>query len=312
MIARLAALTMRRARHQVLIFHRVVPAVDPMSPGEPTVDWFRRLAHMLASHFEVIGLDEALARRDAGRLDGRSLSITFDDGYADNVTQALPVLEAHGLPATFFVASGFLDGGRMWNDTIIETIRRLDDGVHDLGLPDTPAFTLSDWPSRRAAAEAVIMAWKHLPMAERQLHVDRLAERVSGLPDDLMMSTAQLRTLSASPCATIGGHTRMHPILAALDDAGAMDEIVTGKRELEDLLQREVGLFAYPNGKLGRDYLASHADMARQAGFRAAVSTDWGALAAASDPYHIPRFTPWHSSLGRFAIDVARCHHGLI
>ncbi|MGB5450910.1 MAG: polysaccharide deacetylase family protein, partial [Sedimenticolaceae bacterium] len=121
MIGGLAALTMRRPRHQTLIFHRVAEQPDPMSPGEPTAEWFHRLITMLASNFEIIGLAEALARADAGGLSGRTVSLTFDDGYADNFTVALPILEQFNVPATFFVASGFIDGGRMWNDSIIET-----------------------------------------------------------------------------------------------------------------------------------------------------------------------------------------------
>ena len=95
MIRTLAALSMRRARHHTLIFHRVLQQTDPMSPGEPTQEWFARLVEMLASNFEMISLDEAVARAEAGRLSGRTISVTFDDGYADNFTVALPILEAN-------------------------------------------------------------------------------------------------------------------------------------------------------------------------------------------------------------------------
>ena len=71
-------------------------------------------------------------RLQQGRLPPRALAITFDDGYADNRTVAAPLLERHGLPCTFFVATGFLDGGRMWNDTLIETVRRAPGQTLDL------------------------------------------------------------------------------------------------------------------------------------------------------------------------------------
>lgn len=312
MIPKLAALAMRRARHQILIFHRVLSEHDPMSPGEPTADWYRHLVKMLTASFEIISLDEALSQAEAGRLSGRTLSLTFDDGYADNYTVALPILEEFGAPATFFVASGFIDGGRMWNDSIIETVRRLDPGTHQIDLPGMETFEISDWSSRRHAAASIITAWKHLPPAERQLRVDELAARAADLPTDLMMTIAQLRALAASRCVTIGGHTRTHPILASQSDAQARDEIEAGKRDLEGWIQREITLFAYPNGKLGRDYLPQHAGLVRQAGFKAAVATDWGTLDTSTDRYAIPRFTPWHKNLSRFSIDLARCHHGLI
>lgn len=303
---------MRRPRHLTLIFHRILGDVDPMSPEEPTTAWFRGLVRMLTRHFEPIRLSEALDRAAADGLSGRTLSITFDDGYADNFTNALPVLEEFGVPATFFVASGFLDGGRMWNDTIIETIRRLAPGRYELELPDPSAIELSDWQSRRSATARVITAWKHLPPAQRQAKVDALAALANDLPTDLMMTSAQLRALAACEYASVGGHTRLHPILASLTDADAAAEIEGGKRDLEGLLQRELTLFAYPNGKLGRDYRDEHRELVKRAGFCAAVATDWGTLDASTDAFAIPRFTPWQRNLGRFALDMARCHHGLL
>lgn len=312
MITRLAALAMRRPRHHTLIFHRVLPQMDPMSPGEPTAEWFRRLISALSASFEMIALDEAVTRAAAGDLSGRTMSISFDDGYADNYTIAYPVLEAFKVPATFFVASGFLDGGRMWNDSIIETMRCLAPGRYEFDIPQAVSFDLSDWGSRRRAAAAIITAWKHLPPAERQRKADELACRVNGLPSDLMMNSAQLRALAGSPGATIGGHTRTHPILASLDGAEARDEIAGGKDELEACIQKELTLFAYPNGKRGQDYRSEHAQLVREAGFNAAVATNWGTMDAATDRYEIPRFTPWHTNLARFAVDLARCHYGLI
>lgn len=307
----LAATSMRRARHHTLIFHRVLREQDPMSPGEPTADWFRQLLAMLVAHFEPISLLDALARARDGQLNGRTVSITFDDGYADNFEVALPALQAFDVPATFFVASGFLDRGRMWNDTIIESFRRMEaDGPVD--LPDVEPLLIDDWASRRHAAQVTIKAWKHLPPEQRQVRVDALAERVSDMPDDLMMSSEQLQRLAASRGVTIGGHTRSHPILASQSPAESQAEIEGGKADLESILQCELELFAYPNGRFGDDFGADHAHMVRAAGFKAAVATDWGVLTSDSDMFRVPRFTPWHSNLSRFAIDLARCHHNLL
>ena len=142
----------------------------------------------------------------------------------------------------------------MWNDSIIETFRVLEAGVCEVDLAKKKLFNLSDWESRRAAAAETILAWKHLPPDERQDRVDDLAGRVPALPSALMMTKDQLYALAASPLATIGGHTRTHPILASISDSDAEEEIEGGKRDLEDLTQREITLFAYPNGKFGRDY----------------------------------------------------------
>ena len=186
MIASLASSLMRRARHHTLIFHRVVRNTDPMSPSEPTQVWFRQLMKMLAGNFEMISIQEALGRMQAGRLNGRTLSVTFDDGYADNYEVALPVLEEFKVPGTFFVASGFIDGGRMWNDSIIETFRRLPAGRFELADEEPHVFDLGDWASRRNAAEKIITAWKHLPPEQRQARVDEISRSVADLPMDLI------------------------------------------------------------------------------------------------------------------------------
>ncbi len=312
MIAKLLGATMRRPRHHTLIFHRVMRERDPMSPGEPTAEWFRSLIAMLARNFEIIPLADAVNKARDGRLSGRTISITFDDGYADNCTVALPILEEFQAPATFFIASGFLDGGRMWNDSLIEAVRRLPEGRYEVDDDEVPDIEVSDWDSRRAAANSLIKAWKHLSPDIRQRKVDGFVGQLSGLPDDLMMSSGQLAAMAASPVATIGGHTVSHPILASLPADEARNEIESGKAAVEDKIQRELRLFAYPNGKLGNDYRAEHAALVREAGFDAAVATDWGTMDAQTDAFAIPRFTPWQTDLTRFSIDLWRCHYGLI
>jgi len=69
-------------------------------------------------------LSDAITRLRRGTLPSCAVSITFDDGYADNAENALPLLQKYAITATFFIASGFIDGGRMWNDTVIESVRR--------------------------------------------------------------------------------------------------------------------------------------------------------------------------------------------
>ena len=100
----------------------------------------------------------------------------------------------------------------------------------------------------------------------------------------------------------IGGHTITHPILARIDAAEAEREIAGGKAELEAILGEKVELFAYPNGKPVEDYTAEHVAIARRVGFRAAVTTSWGAGRRTSDPFQLPRFTPWDRAPARFAL----------
>jgi peptidoglycan/xylan/chitin deacetylase (PgdA/CDA1 family) len=289
----------------ILIYHRVLPAPDPLFPDALERDGFAAQLALLKTRFQVLPLLEAVRLARAGRLPPRAACITFDDGYADNAEVALPLLQQYGLHATFFIATGFLNGGRMWNDTIIETVRRAPQDVLDaraLGLGSHP---LGSMAQRRQALEALIGQLKYQPMAQRQVAVDQLAQLAGvPLPTDLMMSDAQVRQLHAAGMG-IGGHTVNHPILARLPADEARREIAAGKQALEQLLGAPVELFAYPNGKPDEDYRAEHVAMVREAGFEAAVSTAWGA-SRAPDFFQLPRFTPWDRHPRRFTLRLAR------
>ena len=298
-------------RLSILIFHRVHSAPDPLFPDEPDVARFEKIALWLKTWFNVLPLDEAIVRLQQGNLPARAAAITFDDGYADNLLCANAILRKHGLPATFFIATGFLDGGRMWNDTIIESIRGGAlpeiDGTF-LGLGVLPLKSIED---KRSALARIIPAVKHLPAEQRSEMVARIAECCQAmLPNDLMLSTTQLQQLRAEG-AEIGAHTITHPILAKLDDAIAKREIANSRDQLEGILGERIGLFAYPNGRLGNDYSPTHANIVKSLGFDAAVTTNWGAGTKASDLFQLPRFTPWDSSRWRFGLRLlANLHKG--
>jgi len=295
------------ARLSILVLHRVLPAADPMFPGEIDIARFDAMCVWAKSWFNVLPLDEAMARRRCGSLPARALAISFDDGYADNHDVALPVLQRHCLTATFFIATGFLDGGRMWNDTLIEAMRttslpRVD--LSGLGIATTSVDTGSH-AERAASAVALIAAVKYLPPAQRAEVVQDIAERAAArLPDDLMMRSSQVRALRAAGMQ-VGAHTVSHPILARLEAPAALAEIGDSKAQLESLLGERVGLFAYPNGKPGEDYLPGSVDLVRRAGFDAAFTTAWGAARAQTDDLQMPRFTPWDRTRWRFGLRMA-------
>ena len=298
----------KAARLSTLIFHRVLPRADPLFPDEMDAARFDELCTWLRGWFNVLPLAQALEFRAAGRLPARPLSITFDDGYADNCALALPILQRHGLHATFFVSTGFLNGGIMWNDRVIESVRLAAGSSLDLrgaqGL-DLGLHPLGSIEERRQAIGALLLRIKHLPPPQREAAVVAVVEaaRVS-LPGDLMLTTAQLLALRNAGMG-LGAHTINHPILASLDRAAAEREIVGGRDQLQVLIGQRVGLFAYPNGKPGDDFSDEHAELAREAGFDAAVTTAWGVSTQASDPFRIPRFTPWDQSKLRFGMRMA-------
>lgn len=298
-----------RARLSVLIFHRVLSEPDPLFPGEMDAARFDAQLAWIKSWFKVLPLDEAARRLADGSLPARAAALSFDDGYADNHDVALPLLRKHGLPCSFFIATGFLDGGRMWNDTLIEAVRRspLADldlrGLSDAQGQDLGRHSLAD---RRALLDALIPRVKYLAPEPRLACVNAIAGRAeSPLPEDLMMSSAQVRALRAAGMQ-IGAHTVNHPILATLSRHEAADEIARSRDALQALLGEKVGLFAYPNGKPGTDYLPEvHPALVRELGFDAAVSTRWAAARGGDDIFQIPRFTPWDRGRMRFGLRLA-------
>ncbi len=289
-------------RLSVLIYHSVSETPEPLGHADVDAAAFAMHLRVLASAFNVLTLGEAARRLRDGTLPSRAACITFDDGYADNATLALPLLQRHGLRATFFVATGYLDGGRMFNDVVIEAVRRCPGPLLDLDALGLGRHSIASTADRRRAIEAILRDVKHLPPEARDRAAAGVAAAAGVDPDcRLMMTRPQVREL-ADAGMEIGGHTHTHPMLSRVPPATAREEIGRCKTELEAITTRPVTVFAYPNGKPGRDYGAEHVAMVREAGYEAAVSTASGVAHAGSDPFELPRFTPWDPTPERFLV----------
>lgn len=299
-----------QGRLSILIFHRVLPRRDALQPDIPDADQFDSICRWMRAWFDVLPLPEAVRRLQDRSLPAGAACITFDDGYADNYDVASPILHRHGLPATVFVATGYLDGGRMFNDSIIESVRRA--AAPTLDLRDTHwgnigLFDLSSIDSRRSSFATLLRVVKPWPVKDRIAFCADLQRRagVAELPRDLMMSGLQVQNLHRAGI-TIGAHTVTHPILAELSEDAALNEMTLGRAELQSLTNSPIGLFAYPNGRPDLDYRADTVDLVRRAGFDAAVSTAWGVATPETDRFQLPRYTPWTRTRLRFAANLWR------
>lgn len=289
-------------RLSILVYHRVLPEVDPMRPGIPDVAGFNWQMKLIREHFHPLSLNEALERLEQGDLPRRAVCVTFDDGYADNLVHALPVLQRWNIPATVYVASGFLDGGRMWNDSVIEAFSAC---AHDQGsLPELglEILDLSTPVQRRQACYEVIRRIKYLPPDQRLLQVEAICKALGQphLPQDLMLTRQQLQQLAAAQ-VEIGNHTVSHPVLTAVDDATVMKELQQSSCDIEAVIQQPVRHFAYPNGIPGTDFNPRHRQLIKDLGFASAVTTHWGVAAQTTNRWELPRFTPWDQTPQRFA-----------
>lgn len=266
----------------ILMYHRVIdrPADDPFGLGMCVrLRRFEEQVAYLSRNFHLVSVREAAARLERGdSLPPGSLSVTFDDGYLDNLTLAQPVLERHGVPWTLFVATGGLpEGQAFWWDRVIRAFAATEATHFDpdalgepLGLPTLPL----DGSERKAALEAVLTALWDLPIEQAMILVGAIEQQlVPNLPADRgpqapRANWAQLRELCARG-VEIGAHTVRHPNLNLLSPAAAAAEMQRSRQVLEDALQAPVAGFAYPGGRMSRSVV----EIARQCGFAYSLST---------------------------------------
>jgi len=297
----------------ILSYHRILANPDPLIDGDPDVETFRWQMRLLAECFNVMPLHDAVQAMASERMPPRAVAITFDDGYSSFHDLALPVLMEYGLPATVFVTTGHMQAkGSMWNDMILEAVRRMPPtslDLREIGLGELPLRTAEQ---RRRTAQVLTDRCKYMALPERDAFT-ALLQRHAGvaLQQDLMLDDDMLRTL-VKHRIEIGGHTVSHPILAKIDDDAARAEIVDNKRVLEAIIGQPLRLFAYPNGKRRADYTAAHVQMLEEAGYSAAFTTETGAATRAHPRFELPRARPWDATPGMFAARLLRWLAGLI
>lgn len=241
----------------------------------------------LKSECDVIGLDDIA---DALRRRGRHVAITFDDGYLDNHDIAFPVLRSHGVPAAFFIATGFIDHKRLpWWDAIAMQVRETGRDALDLAPWMTAPLPLGT--DREPAIRHVLGAYKQLPFAETAPFRARLAEETGIEPPDTVdgewMDWDMIRAMLRGGM-TIGGHTVNHPILSSLPPDAQRGEIDGCARRLREELGIEMTHFAYP---VGSPAAFNHDTMRllREAGVRHAYSFYGGVAHAGSAPLDLQR-----------------------
>jgi peptidoglycan/xylan/chitin deacetylase (PgdA/CDA1 family) len=213
---------------------------------------------LIAARFRVRALADLLDAREA------AVAVTFDDGYRDNLTTAKPLLERHGVPATVFVVSGYVDSGvDFWWDAL-ERYR----AVSGLADPEYRALHRDLQLKSHAEREELI----------RSLDVPPSTERTT-------LSGDELARLCDGGLIEVGAHTVTHPDLRELSDAAQFDELQSSKHQLEDRLGRPVRGLAYPYGGVGAGSVAA----ARSAGFAYACTTEEGVVDADTNALLVPR-----------------------
>lgn len=266
------------SRLLVLCYHNVDGTwCFPAGPGagrkglETQLRWLRRL-------FTVLPLEDAVARLADGRpLPPRAAAITFDDGYRDNLTQAVPMLERLGLPATFFLVPGLLSNESVpWWEVISWAVARATATTLAWGGQQ---WTLGTGAERTAVTNEVQRRLKRLSAAERDATVAELAgqlEPAGSAPSaaELFLDWDEARELLRRGFS-IGSHTCGHAILSGETPADQRWDLLESRRLLAERFAVEVDLLAYPNGT-SADYDRHTLDAASHAGYAAALTTTEG------------------------------------
>lgn len=296
-------------RHSwVLMYHRIAePLVDPWNLAVKTEIFEEQLA-WLRKHRNILPLEAMVAAFKSGELRKRSIGVTFDDGYLDNMLVALPLLERYEMPATFFICSEPVKEHRFyWWDELAQIILSSElRGKHtftldhfsltlDYGQPEEMSqHVVRNWrfpqPPPNEIAAAFMKFWEELRMMshlERNGVIQRWKLQVDGAKKDITgtIDTEQLQKLASHPLITIGAHTERHPALQYQDTSTQKDEMLTNKQWLEAICGKPVKLLAYPYGSYNDQSLL----LAKECGFEAAFATHSSPLRKTTGFYNIGR-----------------------
>lgn len=291
---------------QIFIFHRVNDDADPFLPAYSAAKFREQMTH-IAKNFTVVSLDDVGKGNLPRNRHNYYAAITFDDGYRDNLLYAFPVLKELKIPATIFLATGYIESGRLpWYDQVCLAFKlTMTDGI-SLAAIGGPEATLKTRVQRLHALGLTLQWLRSIDEAARAKALPALFQELR-VPAQLtlpngMLSWEEVRRMSKEG-VTFGAHTITHPVLASISSAQLEREIMGSKKKIEEKLQLPVRHFAYPFGRKF-DVSQEARQTVQKAGFETAVTTEWGFNFPGDDPYELKRFGPWECDLATFALKL--------
>lgn len=276
----------------ILLFHRINEVdqnafgPDPQLSVSPAV--FEDIVSRLASGFRPVALPELISQlKDDGSYPSHSVVLTFDDGFRDTLTMALPILETYEVPATVYVTTGFVEGSVLPYEYVlahhIEHHRTLCLHWED----EQYSWILDSREAQERCYREVKAIGKPLSPARRE----QLLECLDPAPETTKlngqyMTPEETAELAQHPLVTVGAHTHSHPMLSALDSDTARSDIQRGHKRLEEITGGPVSHFSYPYGAYG----VSVQNVIREMGFSSGVTTQSAMVTPASfDLMSLPR-----------------------
>jgi len=298
----------------ILMYHRIGDVTcDPWCMNVTPANFAEQLA-VLQRHFHVISLAQLAHDLASGRRRKRCVALTFDDGYADNLYAAKPLLQHYSTPATVFVTSSHIGYTRefWWDELeqiILIPVRLPPRLVFDVGQEhfewDLGAAQAIDrwantgqlfrpWDAPSASRlELYYRIWlllRPLPWQQRYHQLDNLAEwagtRLSCRPSHRTLDVPEALRLLNDSAITIGAHTQTHPSLMSQELHMQRQEIEQSKRDLESRFGKVIAGFSYPHG----DYSPQTLEIVRSAGFSYACTVKAAGVTSQADLFQLPRY----------------------
>jgi peptidoglycan/xylan/chitin deacetylase (PgdA/CDA1 family) len=321
----------------ILVYHRITRLPrDPWSLCVSPEQFEQQLA-VLRKQMSPIPLRELSLHLEGRPLEQPRVALTFDDGYADNLHEAEPLLRQSSVPATMFLVSGSIRRQReFWWDELERVV--FEPAIRGRSLRLDLRGETYEWTAPPAnyggrSETDTWQAWQDkMPTPAHQTY-HRLYHFISLLPPEQRMeimnelahwagievvpreshrplSTSEAAALARSPQIDIGVHTVTHPILAKLDHERQAKEILDAKSDLEELTGKASGLFAYPYGKR-HHYNQDTIAILRGSGFQYACANEQGIANSSTDSFQLPRVTAPALDGPAFASWLAHCFSSL-
>lgn len=282
---------------RVLFYHGVAEILNPfveklhISPAA-----FRKQLAYLQKYYEIISMDEYYQRWRTGGFTGKEVTLTFDDGYRNNLKQLAPILKEYSLPFTVFISTRHMDSGKRFSTFVGRAIifwRNL----HHLKIKclevDTP---LTSYGQRKKTFKQINRQLKNKDIQTVNLITEQLIrnltpEEYQALCDyyqaDAPMTWEEVAELQNNYSCTIGSHCLDHFICDTFqEEAEIIQQITESKSVIEQKLNTPCHYLAYPNGNTCPAAL----EAARNAGYRLAFTTSNQRLSSKMDPMKLPRY----------------------
>jgi len=284
----------------ILGHHRITEETHGAYEVSVSPKHFEEQMEAVRKYTHPIPLSRLVMYLQEGSLPPRLVAVTFDDGYADNLYQAKPILEKYEVPATIFLCSGYA-GKEFWWDELERLIlsSRADPRELQLGKgqfkwnqptvgPEAGAVT--EVTRRREFRQALYRFLLPLDIDERDASMEVIRGWAGVLSNESAthrsMNHEELLQLAEGGLIEIGSHTRNHPMLPQLSVPRQAEEIMWGKQDLEAVIGRPVAGFSYPNGQATRDAKR----IVDELGFVFACTSLQDVVRPGCDIFEMPRF----------------------